>query len=860
MERVIITGSHLRRSDTEPSVPVQTFTREDIRRSGKTTVSDLLRGIPADNNGSLTQAFGGFAGGASGISLRGLTLNATLVLIDGRRMAPYPLADDGQRHFVDLSSIPLSIIERIEILKDGASAIYGSDAIAGVVNIILTKDFGGAEGQLGLGTSYKGDGNSQFASATYGFGSLTTDGRNAYFNIEFRHQEGILQRSRRAHLSSLDLRAMGGPDLRGGIIQPANAPPSNFANTLVGMVAPLDAGGVQAGPFQLLPGCAPQNLNYSGGCTWDTLQYTQIQPATRNLNLFGRLTQDLGSGWQARFDAGLFSSRPEQTASTTWVPQQTQTDPSTSNVVLPVGHPDNPFGPANRAFLYHAFGDVGPRHSTLSTKLLRLVGSISGPVADWELSAGAGFVKGLTDVRYEGHVRTSVLAELLESGSYRIGANAVLNSPELYARLAPVTHSKASSTLSFVDFKASRDVTRLPGGPLAFVVGAEARRTKIDNPGQPFAAEGDLQGTLTAYAKGSQEAYAGFVELGVPVAKSIDLALAVRHDRYPSIADSTVPKVGLKWTPVPMLSLRGTYSKGFRVPGIAESGDSSVNAFTTFSNADRCPFTNLPSDCIGPILLALASNPILKPEKSTGATLGFVFKPSKTTSVSLDYYQIRRANEIVTAPFSSAEPIFGGPDLANPNLPPPIVGFSLPFINANSSRTSGIDIDLRQRLAFNGGSALTLSLLFSRILELKQIIAGTTYDFADTHGPTSLSGNVGTPANRGTLSVFWERGPLVLGTQVYYVGSMAGRDPVIGDSCLMLEASPRCRIGSFASVDLSASYRVQSGLELMATVQNAFNRLPPLDTITYGGINYNPSLHQAGAIGRFFQVGARYRF
>src|SRR5882672_6565894 len=141
---VVVTGSYIRRTDTETPSPLQVISTEEIEKSGRLTIADVIRAVSADNSGSLTQNFSGaLAGGASGIALRGLTLDATLVLVDGHRMAPYPLADDGERPFVDLSSLPLSIVERVEVLKDGASAIYGSDAIAGVVNIILKPEFKG---------------------------------------------------------------------------------------------------------------------------------------------------------------------------------------------------------------------------------------------------------------------------------------------------------------------------------------------------------------------------------------------------------------------------------------------------------------------------------------------------------------------------------------------------------------------------------------------------------------------------------------------------------------------------------------------------------------------------------------------
>jgi iron complex outermembrane receptor protein len=139
-QQVTVTGSNVRRTDSETPSPVQVLTAADIKNSGYTSVADVLHNITANNMGSLSQASpSAFAAGGGGVALRGLTVGATLVLIDGHRMASYPMPDDGERDFVDISSIPMDSVERIEVLKDGASSIYGSDAIAGVVNVILKK-------------------------------------------------------------------------------------------------------------------------------------------------------------------------------------------------------------------------------------------------------------------------------------------------------------------------------------------------------------------------------------------------------------------------------------------------------------------------------------------------------------------------------------------------------------------------------------------------------------------------------------------------------------------------------------------------------------------------------------------------
>ena len=190
--RVDVTGTNIRRVDTETQSPVIVLTADDLVKSGYTTVAEVLRDITANGQGLLSQGFqGAFAAGASGVALRGLSLGATLVLVDGLRMVAYPLSDDGQRNFVDTSSIPFTAIERVEVLLDGASAIYGSDAIGGVVNFILKKN---AEGVLltaeGGAPFASGGGTNYHASITTGFGD-TSSTFSGFFTAEYRKQDSI---------------------------------------------------------------------------------------------------------------------------------------------------------------------------------------------------------------------------------------------------------------------------------------------------------------------------------------------------------------------------------------------------------------------------------------------------------------------------------------------------------------------------------------------------------------------------------------------------------------------------------------------------------------------------------------------
>lgn len=916
LDTVVVTGSYLRRTNTETPSPVQLITSEQIEKSGMKTISDVIRNVSADNSGSLTQNFSGaMAGGASGVSLRGLTLDATLVLVDGHRMAPYPLADDGQRPFVDLSSLPLSMVERVEVLKDGASAIYGSDAIAGVVNVILKPQFKGLQVDGSLGSSYRADGLRQHASILYGFGDLGQDGYNVYFNLEYRHQASISQQDRPSYLSDLNLTPYGGSDRRGGVVQQAY--PNDGIFTVPGMVAPqyaVQASDPNAGYFPL-PGCAPQNLLPSpdggvtpGGCLWNINQYNKIQPRTAGLNLSGRWTQNLGAGWQNVLTASWFNSQAEQyrqsdnystgpvTVPYTWVGSNgvlvDQTDPFATNMVLPPGSPDNPFNPASPYFaaaeaFYTAHGanwasyvgqpalfygvltDFPDQQIKYDTNVFRLADDVTAALGSWNLTFSLGYVHAATRSTYIGFIRNSLLGAALASGAYRVGANAGLNPPSLYSSLAPQTEDTAVSELAYVSAHASRSLLQLSGGPLALAVGTEARTLRQNNPGEPYAPQGDIIMDGSFYARGSQAVSAAFVELSAPLLHSLELDAAGRVDHY-NVPKSTsfTPKFGIKWTPIEQLALRGTYARGFRAPGIAEADVSGAGSATTAPvDPLRCPYTNKPSDCgQGSAATLSVGNPNLKPERSRSYTLGVVVEPIRRVSFTFDYYNILRNDEIVPAPLG-LEPPVRGVQQPGTTYPGPIIYYPQPYVNAAYSNTSGYDGALQAVVPLRRYGRLTFDLDANYVITSDQtfidpINGNATYHYAGTAGPTAIGGAVGTPRTRGTFTVDWTRGPLSLGTIIHYRGVMKGIDEsTSGDQCLQLSVSnPHCYIASFTYEDVYGQLAYGDHLQFNATVTNLTNRLPPLNTITYGGFNYNPSLDQAGAVGRYFELGVRYEY
>jgi iron complex outermembrane receptor protein len=893
LETVTVTGSYIRRTDTETPSPVQVITTDEIEKRGITTMADAIRGLSSDNSGTLTQAFNGaLAGGASGVSLRGLTLDATLVLLDGHRMAPYPLADDGQRPFVDLSSLPMGIVDRVEVLKDGASAVYGSDAIAGVVNVILKKEFTGFDVMASGGSSYKGDGLSQRASITYGFGNLAADGHNTYINFDFRHEASIAQTSRGSYLNNLDLRPYGGSDLTPGVI--LQDAPNNFANTIPGMVAPLQ-GGAQVDQWYMLPGCAARNLNYSGGCSWNSNDYKQIQPRTEGIDFSVRHTQNFADGWQGTVMASLFDSQSEQynnpptSVPATWVGAASgvlvdQTNPATTPIVLGPNNMSNPFNPAspyyaaasqyygasfanyvnNPALLYLTLADLGPQHTLFNTNTVRFVGDLTGTVAGWDVTASLGYVRSATHITYDGFVRASALNAALANGTYQIGQNSNLNSPQLLATLAPQSSDTATSALSFVSVNATRSLLELPGGPLSVAVGAEARELTSDNPGEPYAIESDIIGAGSSYAKGSQTVSAAYFEFSAPPVKGLEVDAAGRVDRYANIGTSFTPKVGVKWTPIPELALRATFARGFRAPGPAENGIGSTGTATTAPvDPLRCPYTNLPTDCgLANVAVLSQTNRDLKPERSKSYTVGFVLEPLAQTNLTVDYFRIRRDNEIIPEPLALAAPVRGAQQPGT-DYPGPIIYYAQPYVNASSSQTAGFDGELRTRWSLGNYGAISAGMSATYLTMSQQTFGGGTFQYAGTVGPTAVGGSVGTPRTRATGDLQWERGPLTVGGFINYRSHMKAIDESTSgpDVCLQYyDTNPNCYIASFTTGDLFGKYRWSKQLETTLTITNVTNRLPPLDSATYGGVNYDPSLDQTGAIGRYFELEAHYRY
>jgi iron complex outermembrane receptor protein len=894
IQRVEITGSSIKRATAETASPIQVISRDDLMKSGKGTVAEYLQTLTVDGAGSLPTGFGnGFAAGSTAISLRGLGATSTLVLLNGRRMAPFARADDGQKSFTDLSTVPMQIVERIEILKDGASSTYGADAIAGVVNIILRKDFEGLQLKGDTGWSRYDDAKQNKASITWGKGNLDEDKYNIVLNAEYFQSDRLKNSDRkdRDYIGHGDLRPYGFPAAtqfgNGIILGNNNSQQGNPAGAIRNPVT---------NDYVSLPGCATlsatkDQTGANGGCLWYADQFRDMQPEIESKNLYARGTWQVNDNLQAYAEAG-YSKR--DTSFTLVPPTITPTVAFPRNAANPQGfinysalplmaasHPQNPFGVATRV-RYSAF-DIGPSTRVANNEFTRFVVGAKGSFAGWDFDTGFTHSESKLHLDYSNMLNMKVLQAALGDPTskyfpYYIGTQASKNPASLYAALAVNATSDSSTKLDVIDFKASRELFALPGGNMGLALGAEHRRQKLSNPSLSGSEDGSINSNYTA-AFGDDKVSAIYAEILAPVIKSVELSAAVRYDKYDKF-NSTTPKVGAKWTPIKSFALRGTYTEGFRAPGPAESDvRSQSTGNSSVIDPIRCPGGKTPAaggatlaDCNISVAAVKVGNPNLQPEKSKGYTAGIVWDPFDGTSMALDAWKIKRSNEINPMTYAEAAAlptairndnnlVVNGVAIPNTGT---LVMTQAPYRNSSFTEVAGVDLDLKQRLRLGDYGRATVGLVWTHTATWKRHENATTvYQYNGTHGNCDTSNCAGTPKNKINLNASWDYQNWNLTAQTNFRDSMKNIY-FEGGPCASVLANGQpgtkdCEIASFTTTDLSARWKFSKQLTLFASVNNVFDKIAPLDPLTYGGLSYNP-MDASGAIGRYFKLGAQYNF
>ena len=702
-QRVEITGSSIKRADSETALPVTVITRADIDRSGATTAQDLVALIPSVFGGLVVASNVGSTGNASSAGLRGLDPKYTLVLLNGRRVANYAFGNSP----VDLNSIPLSAIERVEVLRDGASAIYGADAVAGVINFIMRKDYTGLEVSGYANKVDQGGGETRSANITGGFGNLETQGFNVLISASTESNDSLKAKNRSFANSAVR------PDLGINKASTRNGVPNlNFTDTLgngYGGQAGANSQSVSPiiNPYRF-NGC--NNAEFalvvvdSTRCGTDYVKFIDLIPEQKHDNIIARGVLQLNADNQLFAEAvhtknhliSTYSPAP-YTKTMTYpangrfypksitIPKGTKvgsvfTDPNTGvksdvnykladGTLLPVGTllPADivvtPIGAVSGTWRTVAGGG---RTDISDDTMDRFLVGAKGTLMGWDYETALTSSKSDGTISFgPGKFSYAKLTPLVSSGAINVFGSqdaaslAALNS----ALLSGPQQSAISKAMEF-DFRMSRDIFTMEAGPVGFAAGFSYRKEELAQISYPVLASGDEVGGAGAIpgVTGDRKVMGLFAEVNFPIAKNLDLTLAARYDDYKNSFgtkfNNLSPKASLRFQPMKELLVRGSYGQGYRAPTLYENlrpQTTGNNTNGNWSDPIRCPggvpinnsVGTLQDECDIQQPTSLEGNRNLKPEKSTQYSVGLVFSPMANFTASLDYWDLAISDAIL---------------------------------------------------------------------------------------------------------------------------------------------------------------------------------------------------------------------
>ncbi|RYD28300.1 MAG: TonB-dependent receptor, partial [Lysobacteraceae bacterium] len=902
---IVVTGSIIRGQDTGIS-PVTTLTTENLDSRGINTVQAGIQALSSNNGPALTNSFtanGAFAAGASSVSLRGLSTNSTLVLFDGLRAAYYPLSDDGSRNFVDLNTIPDDVVERIDVLRDGASSSYGADAIAGVVNVITKRKFTGVSGRAEAGISQDGVNANQRLTLTAGTGDLDEKGYNAYISGFYYRTEGVYQRDLPGPFNSDNL--TGICSSRTGSQQ---CGPNNISNGLQAD-GTLNGFAIGTGNFYVRPANAAntvasgryQLLNPAAGClngtaynptaaqlasaanvtapttvcqVDNTNKYDMVTPNNERFGGSARFTAKVGDNSEAYLMVNFQQSSSNYTGRPAAIrgnapagilfPQFSTSQAATpalaagSNILaLPVYvcaarvnctaangtlNPNNPFAAQNQvARLVGALPDTVTQNATRS-RVYRAAFGMKGTVLDdidYDFNATAMH----TDLRIKtnGYVYIQHLLDVIADGSYNF-VNPGLNTQAVRDYLSPENITDTTSDLYQAQLTLQKSLATLPGGDLRLAVGGSIFYEAVDAPSANDDYNGPTQRyfTLNAFGtKGNRTVTSAFAEINAPILSVLTLNGSGRYDHYSTGQSNFSPKVGAIFTPVKEVTVRGTYSRGFRIPSFGEANALPTTGYVTQSvNAIPNAFLAqygagcsqaTPNGCPGYITAysigqTTLASPNLKPEKSRSFTGGVKFDPVRNVSFTVDYYNIRKTGAITTANNAPAiaayyagqaiptgfEVIADAVDVNNPNARPKIAFVRSQLINADTINSSGIDFGINGAYDF-GPVKWTSNLNASYILELSTTVDGVKQRYEGTLGNFNLTAGSGTFEWKGNWLNTFDFGDFALSSTVNYTSGYDLSATDQGDEykdCGQAQVYTDCHVKKYITVDANVNFKV----------------------------------------------------
>lgn len=874
-ERVTITGSSIKRIESEGALPVQVFTRDQIEKTGATSVAELVQSLPAMQGFTqISDSIGAGGAGQSTASLRSLGTR-TLVLLNGRRMAQWAgqtLTGGGDG--IDLNTIPLAAIERVEVLTDGASALYGTDAIAGVVNFITRSNFEKFEVAGGLSQPRGGVGKESRVSLTKGWGNGGTDGYNVMLSYN-KDKTDPMKSTDRSFSKTGELRwNEGGRDLIFAGNYSTRSQPANVNIRGIGLVNPYF---VQNGGT-----CPPGHVpDPAGGgskfCYFDFASTVQIAPLQERESFLATGSKNFGNHT-------AYAEFVQSQSDVTWKIAAAPVDipVSTTSPFYPIAQS---LGATSGVTARLRMQDAGNRTAVETSKANHLALGVKGLSLGWDYDLS--YVQSKNDWREyypSGWIASNELLAALNSQTINpfvtVGNQSAAGMASIQGMQFIGEYKRGATQLDVLGLRGSREVFKMASGPAMLGAGVELRREAASYSPSSIA---QGKGNVLAGDSGaevpfdvSRRSWGAFAELQMPITKTLETTLALRHDNYQGPGGTTNGKASVRWAPTKEWMVRASAGTGLKAPAVAQTADVRQHYGVT-GGSYACPFA--PTDPLAALCVPgnnqydvyAKGNPDLKPEKSTQFSIGTRFEPAPQFSAGVDYWNIHLKDRIGQIDEST---VFKNPvafrslftSFTDPTSGATTLAIDLANSNLGEAKASGLDFDVVGRAKLPFGQ-LTSRLLWTHMLEHKvQLTKGG--EFVSDLGKfgEGLAPAAG-PVFRNVLRWFntVDVGNWAHTVTVNYKSSYLDQSFTV-DDCLAVDARTQDCVASNRTVDsyMTADYQVRytwnKALKLTAGIINLTNEDPPFTLKTNGAHAKGFDPRFADPRGRTIYINASYQF
>ncbi|OCW97097.1 TonB-dependent siderophore receptor [Alishewanella sp. HH-ZS] len=819
VERIEVTGSRIKRTDLEGALPVTVIDREMIDMSGQLSVSDLLRGTTFNSTGSFRPQSGSSAQGTASINLRGLGSDRTLVLVDGRRLPKSPSTGDSQ----DLNSIPIGAVERIEILSDGASAMYGSDAMGGVVNIITRKDFNGVEFNVSMGEASvpKEGGDTESGSVVFGSSNAKT---SLIGGVSWNKRDIVFERD------------------YPWVVPGSSVYGNNWINADF------------TGNFSAIPGgCSEENFiatTISGEprCQYNFNATNANEASTRNESMFIKARHQVTDDWQVYMNAsatksasfGRYAPAPDWApVSATSVNNPTNPNAWFYNPANPNAVPFNPaIGAPREIEIYHRYAALGNRDGYVNNEGSDFLVGAQGMLGNVDLDFGVRRNRSKTyDIGYNYIVRSTAW-DYIERGIYDLQRPSANDEDVLNAMKATI------SRISFFNqdeayISGSFDMFEVAAGMVQGVLGAEYRKEDYQDQYDSLSEAGQIGGSAGNSAGGDRSVKSAFFETLVPILDNLEMSLAGRYDKYSDYGNDFAPKVSFRFEPMDGLVMRASWGQGFRAPTLPILTQKTTFSAVSVNDAQTCAVLG---SCPVQVDTFIRANPNLSSEQSDQYTVGLAYQPTDWLNFSVDYWNTKITNKITYfGPATILDRLASGDSLpagigitrrSNGSISEVLAGYG----NEGEVNTDGIDFNARTNFDFGA---------FGRLNQNLQIAYTRNYD----EGGRNFVKDPGFPQMRATLQNVYVYGDIDVAYNLNLIGNSfrcgLGQTPggaANRNGCVNSANAPRDgNWGTYVTHDLQVSYNLPWDGKITVGALNIFEKLPSLRP--YGGRDYNFDLY-----------------